>query len=364
MKRLLSTLTLTLGAGAALAFVGAGAASADVQQSSSANWAGYVASGTTFSDVSGSWTQPSVTCGSSDTYSAYWVGIGGSGNSSSSSGIPGYPSDGSGTGSGGSGSTSLEQMGTQANCSNGSPQYYAWYELLPAAPVNIDVPIKPGDKITAKVTVSGNETTFYLLDTTTGQSSKQTLQSPNPDTSSAEWVAEAPSTCDQTGNCQPLPLADFGTVGFSSSTATAGGHTGPISDPNWTATAVQLSAANNPQFTAYGGTDGGGSGAQTSSLSPDGQSFSVAWQSNGSSTSGATGGNGNGAGSGYPGSSSGSGYPAGSGYPGSSDPGSGSGSGYPGSGSGYGYPGAGSGYGYPGYGSGGYGDGWIVVYGY
>ena len=37
----------------------------------------------------------------------------------------------------------------------------------------------------------------------------------NPDTSSAEWIAEAPSQCDGSGSCQPLPLADFGTVQFT-----------------------------------------------------------------------------------------------------------------------------------------------------
>ena len=55
----------------------------------------------------------------------------------------------------------------------------------------------------------------------------------NPDTSSAEWIAEAPSQCDSTSSCTPLPLADFGTVQFTGASATANGHTGSIDDSNW-----------------------------------------------------------------------------------------------------------------------------------
>ena len=50
-----------------------------------------------------------------------------------------------------------------------------------------------------------------LTDTTTGQSVVKTLSMAKTDTSSAEWIAEAPSACDATvSNCQPLPLTDFG----------------------------------------------------------------------------------------------------------------------------------------------------------
>ena len=100
----------------------------------------------------------------------------------------------------------------------------------------------PGDHITASVSVNGTNTSFSLTDKTTGQSFAKTVQSPNPDTSSAEWIAEAPSQCDGSGSCTPLPLSDFGTVDFTSATATANGHTGTISDPNWTAQPVALGA--------------------------------------------------------------------------------------------------------------------------
>jgi len=228
----------------------------------SQNWAGYVAGGTQFSSVSGSWVQPTAKCGSGHTYSAFWVGLGGSGSASSA----------------------LEQTGTQADCSaDGTTEYYAWYELVPAAPVKLDLAIKPGDHISAKVSVSGTNVTVSLSDQTTGQSTTKTLQMDSPDTSSAEWIAEAPSACDGSGSCQPLPLSDFGTVQFTSASATAGGHTGPISDSNWSAQAVALggSGVSDVSYSSASGS----AGASPSSLSSDGSSFSVAYQA-GSGTSG------------------------------------------------------------------------------
>lgn len=290
----------------------AAAATTDPQEAVSQNWAGYVAGGTQFSSVSGSWVQPTAKCGSGQTYSAFWVGIGGSSDQSSA----------------------LEQTGTQADCTaSGATDYYAWYELVPAAPVKLGLAVKPGDHISAKVNVSGSNVTVSLSDQTTGQSTTKTLQMNNPDTSSAEWIAEAPSACDGSGSCQPLPLADFGTVQFTSATATANGHTGTISDPNWSSQPVQLGSSGVSDISYDSGSST--SSATPSSLSSDGSSFSVASQT-GSGSTGAAGGSGD---DGY--GDGGYGY-----------------GGYPGAGSGYGYggyPGAGSGYGQYGYGGGGYG---------
>lgn len=293
--------------------VWAASASADTvsQASVSQNWAGYVAGGTQYSSVSGSWVAPSATCGSGQTYSAFWVGLGGSGNQSSA----------------------LEQTGTQADCNaDGSTDYYAWYELVPAAPVRLGLSINPGDHISAKVSVSGTNVTVSLSDQTTGQSSTKTLQMDSPDSSSAEWIAEAPSSCDGSGSCQPLPLSDFGSVQFTGASATdTSGHTGTISDPAWSTQAVQLGSGGASDV-SYGGGQGS-AGAAPSSLSSDGSSFSVSVQSqsSGSSTAGSSGSDG-----GYPGGGYGyGGYPGG-GYGG--DPGGYGGyGGYPGGGYGYGY---------------------------
>lgn len=292
---------------AALAAATASADTVTSQAAVSQNWAGYVAGGTQFSSVSGSWVQPTAKCGSGQTYSAFWVGVGGSGQSSA-----------------------LEQTGTEADCAaDGSIDYHAWYELVPAAPVKLDLAIHPGDHITGKVAVNGSDVTVSLADETTGQSTTKTLQMDNPDTSSAEWIAEAPSSCDGSGACQPLPLADFGTVQFTGASATANGHTGPISDPSWSAQPIELGSGGASDVAYAPGQSS--SAAAPSALSSDGSSFSVAYQS-ASGSSGAAGGSGD-----YGYGAGGYGY---GGYPG--DGGSYGSGGYPG---GYGQDGYG-GYGY------------------
>ncbi len=334
------TVLTTLTAGAALLGASAGSAGAATSASDaqvSQNWAGYVVGGsdssTQFSNVSGSWVQPTSKCSGAQDYAAFWVGIGGSGQSSS------Y---GSSLGDGQS--TSLEQIGTQGDCTGNGTEYYAWYELVPAAPVQLSLAIHPGNHISASVGVNGSNIAFSLTDKTTGQSFTKTLQANNPDTSSAEWIAEAPSQCDGSGNCTPLALSDFGAVDFTNASATANGHTGTISDPSWTAEPVALGAGGSYDV-SLGGSDNS-AGATPSTLSSDGSSFSVSWQqsadgSSSSQTSGASGGYGDG---GYGGGGYGNG-------------------GYPGGYGGYGY-GAGGYGGYGGYGDGGYGGGYGDGYGY
>jgi hypothetical protein len=317
---LISSLAV-VGSIACAAVPSASAATVRNDTASSANWSGYVAGGTQFSSVSGSWVEPEANCSSGQGYSSYWVG--------------------------------LEQTGTEMDCSGaGSGSHHAWYELVPAAPVDLNLNISAGDHMTGKVTVSGTNVTISLSDETTGQSVTKNLQMDNPDVSSAEWIAEAPSQCDGSG-CQPLPLADFGKVNFSNSTATANGHTGTISDSNWSSQAVQLDGGAGGGFVS----DTSSGTAVPSSLSSDGSSFSVSYGSGGGQTTTAS--DPGSAGSGYPGAGAGdpgtSGYPGG--YGGGSGYGDGSGYGY-GSGSGYG---DGSGYGY-GDGSGyGYGDGGATI---
>jgi hypothetical protein len=265
----------------------ASAATEQVQETASGNWAGYVVSpnnGTNFSSVAASWVEPSASCStaSGETHAAFWVGLGGSSGQSEA----------------------LEQVGTEVDCSaTGQVSHFAWYELVPSAPVQMNVAISAGDHISARVTVNGSNVTVSLSDTTTGQSATRTLQTSNPDTSSAEWIAESPSACTASlQSCQPLTLSDFGRVTFTNASATAGGHTGSISDSAWTPSAVALTSQD-------------GTGAQPSGSS-DGSSFSVSYiQGNGGGYAGY--------GGGYPGygyAYGGGGYPGygyayGGGYP-------------------------------------------------
>ena len=243
MKALATLVVVVLGA-----FAAAGAASAapalSHTSSTSTNWAGYAVDGSTFTDVKGSWVQPAVTCAPrASTYSAFWVGLGGF--------------------SGGSGG--LEQIGTESDCRNGTPVYTAWYELLPAESTPIDLAVSPGDTISAEVSVNGAAATLTLTDVTTNQTFSTTATPSLLDTSSAEWIAEAPSQCLGRNRCTPLPLANFGTVQFSGSSTTANGHVGTISDASWSSTAIDL---------------GGGAGsASAASLSTDGSSFAITYQS-------------------------------------------------------------------------------------
>jgi Peptidase A4 family len=337
MKPKLVIPTFAAAAACALSAVPAASAATDVQQASSENWSGYVVGGssseasvTQFKNVSGSWVAPTANCTSGAGYSAFWVGLGGSGQTEA-----------------------LEQDGTEADCSaNGTASYFAWYELVPSAPVRMNMAVQPGDHISSTVTVNGTDVTMHLSDQTTGASFTKTVQMSNPDTSSAEWIVEAPSSCQQgLSSCSPLPLTDFGTVTFTNASATTtDGHTGTISDPDWSPAAVSLSSG--AASSGFGGAEftsqQSAAGATPSSLSSDGSSFSVAWSANGGSSSADT----SGTAGGYPSggySSGGSGYGSYGGYGGGDGGygGYGGGGGYGGYGySGYGYDGSGYSYSY------------------
>ncbi|WP_409186823.1 G1 family glutamic endopeptidase [Amycolatopsis sp. VS8301801F10] len=95
----------------------------------------------------------------------------------------------------GDGSSTVEQTGVATDCSSGSPQYQAWYEMYPAAPVYYsasEAPVKAGDHITATVTRSSNSYKLDLRNDTQGWT-KTTTQSLNAKHSSAEAIIESPT---------------------------------------------------------------------------------------------------------------------------------------------------------------------------
>lgn len=192
----------------------------------SSNWAGYVAApsaalGSRFSGVSGSWTEPAATCTPGhESYSAVWVGLGGSRE----------------------GSRLLEQVGTDADCTgSGRAIYSSWFELLPAEAVGLRLAVHPGDRISASVAVRRHHATLRLRNLSTGRYFTVTKHLAKVDVSSAEWIVEAPSVCTgRAGACRTQTLTNFGEVAFSAAAASARGHAGSIADPSWSTTALEL----------------------------------------------------------------------------------------------------------------------------
>jgi Peptidase A4 family len=162
-----------------------------VSHSTSTNWSGFAVTGTTYDSVSANWTQPAVNCSITPTgWSSFWVGLDGDTSST------------------------VEQTGTEADCSSGSPVYSSWYEMYPKFPKNFADPIRPGDHFTGSVTTDGKGNfTLTLSNTTLGWTETVAARLKSARLSSAEVIAEAPSSSGGV-----LPLADFGTVGFSSAT--------------------------------------------------------------------------------------------------------------------------------------------------
>jgi Peptidase A4 family len=247
MRRLLPTVALLL-----LAFP----ASAHAGTATSANWAGYAVhrSGVHFRAVSAAWTVPAVTCTGRSGFSANWVGLGG------------YHTD----------AAALEQIGTESDCTrSGEAVYSAWYELVPDTSRNLSLTVRAGDRVSARVAVSGRTVTLHLRNLTRGTSFARRLTAATVDTTSAEWIVEAPSACT-IRRCRILPLASFAATTFNGAHATsATGHTGTIADPLWAATAIDLTAdgAQLGGPTSHDVADT--ASASTGALSASGGSFTV-----------------------------------------------------------------------------------------
>jgi hypothetical protein len=157
----------------------------------STNWSGYAVPGGhgAYRSVSSTWTVPAVRCSSGDRFASFWVGL------------DGY----------GSGSRSVEQAGTDADCSGRTAEFNGWYEMYPAQPVYFRTKVRPGDHLTASVTFHGAGTyTLMLKDSTRGWSHTVTRHQTGLARSSAEVITEAPSSA-----VGVLPLTDFGTVRFT-----------------------------------------------------------------------------------------------------------------------------------------------------
>jgi hypothetical protein len=207
----------------------------------STNWAGFADTKTSskYNKVTGSWTQPKGTCGSTTSLAVFWVGIDGFN------------------------SKTVEQDGTLIQCQGGQATYFSWWEMYPSNSIQVvSSAVRPGDKITSSVTRSGTSYTLKVTDSTHPAASFTTTQSCAATTcvdSSAEWIAEAPS--NKSG---VLPLTNFGTWTLKGATVKAGTTSGTIK----TFPHQKIIMVNNS----------GQVKAQTSSLNTTGNQFKVTWK--------------------------------------------------------------------------------------
>jgi len=207
-------------------------------QVQSCNWSGYADTGSSFSKVSASWTEPGATCSKrTEQLAAFWVGI------------DGYSSD------------SVEQDGTIIECYEGTAYQYTWWEMYPTNDIQVvGESLAAGDAITATVTRSGTSYTLTVTDAThTADSFSTTQTCSDCDNSSAEWIAEAPS-----GSSGVYPLADFGSWTAANASVTEG------------STAGTISSFTDDEITMVDSS--GNTEAQPGALNSGGTGFSVAWE--------------------------------------------------------------------------------------
>jgi len=205
------------------------------------NWGGYAVAidfnnpQPVITAVTGSWVVPRVESGNVDTFSAIWVGIGGTfGNT-------------------------LIQTGTEQDCVNGVAYYSAWFELLPSDSVTIPtIDVSPGDEINSSITLMDPNADLWSVsvsDLTSGQSYSQNFVYAAKRLS-AEWVVERPDI-----NNALSALANFGFVTMSNCRTVVEGCPGNIGE----FTNVQDLMVNRQRTPLV----------EISNLSIDGSSFSV-----------------------------------------------------------------------------------------
>jgi hypothetical protein len=228
----------------AVASATSAAAVVTVDETAAENWSGYVDTGGTFSAVNASWTVPAVNCEAApNADSSQWIGI------------DGYTEN----------SDTVEQDGTEADCSNGTPVYDAWYEMFGDQAVNdgyevslspSTYPLAAGDEVSAAVSLAGSDWTLSIDDTTAGWNFRKTVATPSPAPaqSSAEWIVERPEECSN--SCSLVSLADFGSVNFAGATADDNDEVGPISQ--FASTPIEMAMGSNDVLAAPSALDNTG----------------------------------------------------------------------------------------------------------
>ncbi len=204
---------------------------------SSTNWSGYADTGSGFTTVTGNWTEPSITCTSTESLAAFWVGIDGFSSSS------------------------VEQDGTLAECYGGTAYQYSWWEMYPTNSIQVvGESVASGDSISASVVRSGSSYALKVTDSShTANSFSKTETCSGCANSSAEWIAEAPS-----GSAGVYPLSDFHSWTESGATVKTSSTSGVIST---------FADDNITMVDGSGNTE-----AATGPLNSAGNGFTVTWE--------------------------------------------------------------------------------------
>lgn len=174
-----------------------------------ANWAGYAVTKGHFTSASARFVVPRVTCTGPTSELTQWVGI------------DGY------------GSNTVEQDGISVTCANGSPSYFAFYEMWgdleanDGNPVRLLGTVRPGDLISASVRASNNEWSFLVTDLTSRWHFKTSVTSPSPAPQrvSAEFILEDSAfSCNVGFPCVNDTLPSFTDAAFSNISFVENGH--------------------------------------------------------------------------------------------------------------------------------------------
>jgi len=166
----------------------------------SENWAGAVLVSTGYTSVTAEVTVPSAS--GTDTGYAAWVGIDGD-----------------------TCDTAILQTGYDFS----GGEYSAWYEWYPAYSYDFDLTVAAGD--TLKMTVTATSTTSgsaVIENLTTGQTVTETFTDVTDGALceyNAEWIVEDFEECSDSGSCELVPFANFGTVEFTGASAVKNGAT-------------------------------------------------------------------------------------------------------------------------------------------
>ncbi|HEV8229812.1 MAG TPA: G1 family glutamic endopeptidase [Candidatus Limnocylindria bacterium] len=176
------------------------------------NWSGYVQGslekGTTFHSVGADWVVPRAkqrVQGEAE-YSSSWIGIGGGCLDTSCILVD----------------ATLIQAGIGHDVdASGDPDYYAWWETIPAPLIRTDLAVRPGDRVRVEIVESPATPgvwTITITDRDTGGVFTITLAYTST-YGTAEWVIETPVVISDDGAITVGPMPDLSVVHFDNATA-------------------------------------------------------------------------------------------------------------------------------------------------